>query len=355
MECDKCKERLSHYMEGLLDPEETTLVRTHLDSCEECRGVYSELKKAVEHIRELEEVEPPRWMTRKIMARVKEEKEKKGIWRRLFYPLHVKLPIEAAATLIIAITAIYVFKAAEHDFKTSVLRPGEVVEKPLSMEDKARNDVAEPSKAGKESASDVTGGKTEPSAGQTEVHRASPADTPQNIFKEKPSIGAAQPARSLQQPVREKDLRGEGGAEFEKRGSMDTGDAKTRMEYFVRPKQEELKHKPSAAAPMEEMNKVAPKEAAVPSREINLTLGVRDIDDAMDEIRKVLSALDCRMILSDTDPDEAVLTVEVEHGKADELLEKLGSIGEWKENTPSLETMEKTVRIRINFKKMPIR
>jgi len=342
-------------MEGLLDPEETTLVRTHLDSCEECRGVYSELKKAVEHIRELEEVEPPRWMTQKIMDRVKEEKEKKGIWRRLFYPLHVKLPIEAAATLIIAITAIYVFKAAEHDFKTAVLRPGEVVEKPLSTEDKIRNDVADPSKAGKESASDVTAGKTEPSAGQTEVHRASPADTPQNIFKEKPSIGAAQPARSLQQPVREKDLRGEGGAEFEKPESMDAGNAKTRMEYFVRPKREELKHKPSAAAPMEEISKAAPKEAAVPSHEINLTLGVRDIDNVMDEIKKVLSNLNGRTILSDTDRDKAILIIEVENRKEVELLEKLGSIGELREETPSSEIMEKTVRIRINLKKMPIR
>jgi len=341
-------------MEGLLDPEETTLVRTHLDSCEECRSVYSELKKAVEHIRELEEVEPPRWMAQKIMARVKEEKEKKGIWRRLFYPLHVKLPIEAAATLIIAITAIYVFKAAEHDFKTAVLRPGEVVEKPLSMEDKIRNDVAEPSKAGKESASDVTAGKTEPSAGQTEVHGASPVDTP-NKSKEKPSIGAERPFLPLPQPIRKKGAPEEEKAGYAEPGSTDTGSANKRMEYYVRPKQEELKRKPASAAPMAEMEKMAPKETAVPSHEINLTLSVSDIDNAMDEITKVLSDLDGRTILSDTDHDKAILIIEVENRKVEELLEKLGSIGELREETPSSEIMEKTVRIRINLKKMQIR
>jgi hypothetical protein len=46
------------------------------------------------------------------MARVREEAEgKRGLLRKLFYPLHIKIPLEAAASILVVVLAVYVFKA----------------------------------------------------------------------------------------------------------------------------------------------------------------------------------------------------------------------------------------------------
>jgi hypothetical protein len=65
----------------------------------------------MEQIKAIEEVEPPAWMTRKIMAKVRAETEqKKSTFQRLFYPFFVKLPLQAVAVLFLAVTAFYVYQ-----------------------------------------------------------------------------------------------------------------------------------------------------------------------------------------------------------------------------------------------------
>ncbi len=104
------RHKLSEYMDGTLTSEEKTLVEEHLKTCPDCSNALMELRKTVEHIRKVEEVEPPAWMTQKIMARVRaeEEKKKQGLFQRIFFPLHVKLPLEAIGVLFIAVTVYFV-------------------------------------------------------------------------------------------------------------------------------------------------------------------------------------------------------------------------------------------------------
>ena len=84
MECVKVKERLSDYIEGILSVEEKKLFDEHLGSCGKCSEILSDLRKTIDHLHGLEEVEPPPWMTQKVMASVREEAEtKKG--RKSFY------------------------------------------------------------------------------------------------------------------------------------------------------------------------------------------------------------------------------------------------------------------------------
>jgi hypothetical protein len=101
---------LSDYLDGSLAPAERAAVEEHLKECSRCGDALDELKKTVEHIRTIEPVEPPAWMTRKIMATVREEQGKKGFLRRLFFPLHVKLPIEALGVVLLAFTAFFIYR-----------------------------------------------------------------------------------------------------------------------------------------------------------------------------------------------------------------------------------------------------
>ncbi len=133
MECRKIREMLAPYLEGVVTPEQRLLVREHLSSCGECKAVVEDLKKTIELMKSLEEVEPPPWLSQKIMAYVREEAEKKGgILRRFFFPLHIKVPLEVFATFLIVGLVAYVYKTTTPQFeaarmsdKTQVFRQGE--------------------------------------------------------------------------------------------------------------------------------------------------------------------------------------------------------------------------------------
>jgi hypothetical protein len=113
MDCKGINEKLSAYIENQLAPEEQGQVDHHLKTCQECRAALHDLRKTIEYAQGIEEMEPPAWLSQKVMAKVREESEKKGILRKLFYPLHIKIPIEVFATIAIAAITVFVFKAIQ--------------------------------------------------------------------------------------------------------------------------------------------------------------------------------------------------------------------------------------------------
>ncbi|MCX5818881.1 MAG: DUF2275 domain-containing protein, partial [Deltaproteobacteria bacterium] len=111
MTCNEIENRLPAYLEDLLSPEEKKSIAGHLASCPRCSRAFAGLKKAEQLVQGLGEVEPPPFFEQRIMSRVREEAgQKQGILRRLFYPLHIKVPIQALATLLVAVLAIYVYQ-----------------------------------------------------------------------------------------------------------------------------------------------------------------------------------------------------------------------------------------------------
>ncbi len=120
MECNKVRQRLSDYIDELMPSEEKASIDSHFKSCRQCRQSLDDMRKAIEHLKNLEEVEPPQWMAQKIMAKIRSEAPaKKGILQKLFYPVHIKLPAGAVATIAIAVTAIYIFESMQPEVKVS--------------------------------------------------------------------------------------------------------------------------------------------------------------------------------------------------------------------------------------------
>jgi anti-sigma factor RsiW len=98
--CNDIEHNLSAYLEGTLSPEVKTIVEEHLASCPHCTKAVENLKKTEKLAREMEEVEPPPWFAQKIMSHVREEAQlKESLFRKLFYPLHIKIPIQALTTV----------------------------------------------------------------------------------------------------------------------------------------------------------------------------------------------------------------------------------------------------------------
>lgn len=111
MEHNDIRHKLADYIDGSITAEEKTAIEEHLKTCPLCSDALRELQKTVEHIKVIEEVDSPAWMTQKIMARVREESQlRKGFFVRWFLPLSVKLPIQAVAVLFLAVTAFYIYR-----------------------------------------------------------------------------------------------------------------------------------------------------------------------------------------------------------------------------------------------------
>lgn len=105
------RHKLSEYIDNALSAGEKAELKAHLKTCVECSDALLELQKTVTQVRQIEEVEPPAWMTQKIMAKVRAEAEVKQSWyQRFFFPLAAKLPIQAVAVLFLAVTAYYVYQ-----------------------------------------------------------------------------------------------------------------------------------------------------------------------------------------------------------------------------------------------------
>ncbi len=111
MKHDDIRDMLSGYIDGEVTAAEKAEIEEHLTTCAECSDALVELRKTIQLVKNIEETEPPAWMTQKIMAKVRAEgSAKKGFFRKLFFPLHIKLPIEAVAALFLAATAYYIYQ-----------------------------------------------------------------------------------------------------------------------------------------------------------------------------------------------------------------------------------------------------
>jgi len=108
MEHTEIRRKLSAYLDGALDTKVRAEIEAHLAECDRCRAALADLKLTLAHLKNLPEVEPPPWLTAKIMTRVQNPSgQKQGFWQRLFLPLHIKLPLEALALVFICVTSYY--------------------------------------------------------------------------------------------------------------------------------------------------------------------------------------------------------------------------------------------------------
>ncbi|HTP65168.1 MAG TPA: DUF2275 domain-containing protein [Geobacteraceae bacterium] len=108
MEHEELRRKLSAYLDNVVGSEEKEEIKRHLKSCGSCRGEIADLELTVGYLKSISMVEPPPWLKEQIMTRVRELSETRpSLWRRLFFPLYVKLPLEALALVLICVTGYY--------------------------------------------------------------------------------------------------------------------------------------------------------------------------------------------------------------------------------------------------------
>lgn len=305
MECREVQDNLNNYIEAILPSEALKLFEEHLVSCDKCSESLADLKKTIAHIKDLEEIEPPLWLTQKVMAKVREEAEvqqKKGILRRLSSFFKINMPLKAVAAVAIAVTTIYIFRDIQPVVQTIKPAIDETTEqKPLKEQKKTR--IPKKEKMVQEPAT----------VGKVEIKESSLpyAGSPMSAA----GYGSADKFSKVQEapaPALEQD-RTSSYAFTPSPASPAKND--TRDEVRL-----EAKAAPSLKA-----------EEETKSYDIFLTVNVKDLAPAKKAIWKILSQSGGKVTKTESYKDRYVFSAELNTTRLKELNEKLRDIGEVKQ------------------------
>lgn len=299
MECSDIQEKLSAYLEGIVPSEEKIFINEHLKECQQCNESLADLKKTLEYVQSLEEIEPPPWLTQKVMRSVRLEAEaKRGIFQRLFHPLHIKLPIEALATILIAVATIYLFKTIQPEMDRAKEPPAETITRMLVQE--------------KEKTSTLDEAKPLP---------AKPAE--EFMLAEEREISAGKSVEAPRAPARvaKRDRVAPSEGVVAKRES----------------KREALS--PELRAALVERKREG----------VGLTINVKDIEAARKEIEKAFTQLGGKVIETEDFEQRNVIFAELDSKKIKELFSKLKLIGEVRERALPSEARKGTIEVRMEI------
>jgi hypothetical protein len=236
------------------------------------------------------------------MARIKSEAvPEKGILRKLFYPLHVKLPIEAVVAILMAVTTIYVFRTIQPEMKIERAPSEEIAPQvpsaPLSPQLISPREEKQEGKGGFEAEKPVPAGKPEILDRSSELSKAPKVFAKQD--KNIPSAGAT--ARS------------------------------------------EIKRETLPAGPQE--------KALSDSRNVamNIMVNVKNVETARKEIENAVVQLGGKVTGTESVGDEAILTAELDSKKLKRLIEKIKLLGKVEEKEGDLAGTEGDMEIRIEI------
>ena len=107
-----CVEAQKHFADLLDDSRDERLrkVNDHLAACARCRQELAAVAACQRLVSALPPVEPPAGFTTRVMAEVREADHRPNIWRRLFSPLQVKLPLQVTAVILISVLAVFIYQ-----------------------------------------------------------------------------------------------------------------------------------------------------------------------------------------------------------------------------------------------------
>ncbi len=368
MECQDIRKKLSAYLEGMVSPEDQEFIDQHLASCRACSTALYELNRTGDVVRNLKEVEPPPWMAKKIMARVREEaKAKRGFIQKFFYPLHIKIPLEAFASVLIAVIAVYVFKAVEPEMKDlQVPPPKEPVIARQEAPYPAKAPAAETQVLREKAVAQKSPARTEGTdlaVAKKEAEERARVGQKGRVGKLKEATPPASEVQTLPAPAPisktpKRDAAVPFPAEASRMGEPRTAERAPSPPAAagVTPAQEEkMPLAEGAARERKEWKKAQPiapslRMAAKPKAEvISFLVRVRDVKLAGGEVESLLHRVGASRIERISRASDETIITEVKAEKMKELSDKLKLLGEVEEKDARPGSVEKDTTIQIEI------
>lgn len=113
MTCDEARALFTDLADGRLGAAERAAVGAHLATCAECRREWEGFERTLELLHGLPRYRAPAGFPERVLSAARPAPWPRRLARRLFVPLHVKLPVEAAAIALIAVGASLMTRAPE--------------------------------------------------------------------------------------------------------------------------------------------------------------------------------------------------------------------------------------------------
>jgi hypothetical protein len=311
--CHDAREYLSELVDDGLEPIRPAEVDAHLAGCAECRRELAALRATLGALRGLERPRAPLGFVESVMRRAYPTPWYRRAAARLFLPLSIKLPIEAAAVVVVAGLAMLVVG------RTPELR------RP-ALETTAQRPVPEsssPAAPAPEAASDAAARKAPASEGP-----ALEAPRPRAQAPEPSTPGVPGPEPLPAAPPVSGHVEGQ-GAPDEKAASLD------RREMAR-----------SLAAP-------PPSPAATAARapaDVAGRLSVRDQAAAITSLADLLAAVGGREIARRREASDTVVDVVVPGARHDEFLRGLAALGAWTPVGPPAATPAAPDQLRVSVR-----
>ncbi|HYS18489.1 MAG TPA: zf-HC2 domain-containing protein [Candidatus Binatia bacterium] len=158
MTCHDAREAFSALVDGALGADERAALDGHLATCAECRRELQRFRDTVALLRGAAPVRAPAGFVDRVLEAARPAPWPRRLLRGLFLPWPVKLPIEAAAIVLVTVGVVYVYRATPELQQSVRLGPTSpaVTEKPrLTPEPSApssspeKNQPQEQDKAGR--------------------------------------------------------------------------------------------------------------------------------------------------------------------------------------------------------------
>jgi hypothetical protein len=348
MTCKEIEDLLPGMIDGALPETENQRIEAHLETCASCRKALADLIMSNERVKSLEEVEPPPWLKARVMARLREEAgQKEGIFRKLFYPLHVKVPIQALATVLIAVVAWNVYKAGEPEFRQIVPPPASMQETPQAQAPPESVPAAAKKKTDERSVIlDKTGFAPPPAA------EKAPGQQGASIVREEARTDAEKPVKPMRAARRAagplKDEEALNGAGAVRPSTMQAPANEPKQKAMRAPvgavaKEAGKQEAQPAASPM--------ISAAVSSRpELEITLPARDPGAAANEVETILKQVSAQVIERQALEGRVILTARIKRDRLETLRERLKSLGPVQESVHAAQRPGGFLTIRIEIR-----
>ena len=113
MTCHDAREQLSALIDDALGAEERGAVEAHLATCADCRRELERLRDTVALLRAVEPARAPTGFVDRVLEAARPAPWSRRLVRALLLPWPVKLPVEAAAIVLVAVGVVYVFQATQ--------------------------------------------------------------------------------------------------------------------------------------------------------------------------------------------------------------------------------------------------
>jgi hypothetical protein len=324
MRCGQIQKMLPACIDGILSKTETALVEKHLVVCGSCRASFQEYQQARQLVKKLEEVEPPRGFAEKIMARIEQEENKKGgILRKLFYPLHIKVPVQAVAAVVIAVLAIQTYRSVDPQKQTAP--PDAITAVPGPREDLDRKEE-------KRQEASLPAKKTLPTSEEA-------VKTGEGTIKD--SMTGPLPARI---PPAETQARGKASSPPSQVPASATAPKEAeRAELAAGGKKAKMEAKPAVSAPFPEAASLQKGAGA------ELALRVAEVASTGEKVQTILQEMGGSRIERTRLGEDEIVTADLNPQRLSEFLDRLKSLGEMSEKPRVSKPTAASVSIRIEI------